>query len=302
MGDLVFQNGGTIQVRFNPGSVEQTPNITGVGNFKAIATGLCTTSTNHDASILLQKQAGAGNLEILTQTTGVAAPTTITTTPGAGWVAIATGDFNGDGTSDILLQNGANAKIMFTTGTTGTTGVLASTSAPFAAPVGYTAVSSGDFDGDGKSDILWSNGTSVEFTTMNGAAITSNSGAIADGGMTVVGTGDFNGDGKSDILFQNASGQAVVWTMNGSSIATTSTFNAPTAAGTWSVAGAEDLDGNGASDIIWHDSVAGNVRATMMNAPGVGANPLVAPSVLSAQKNFGSPNQNFTVIASTGGG
>ena len=34
----------------------------------------------------------------------------------------------------------------------------------------------------------------------------------------VEGTGDFNGDGKSDILWQHDSGQAAIWTMDGTTL------------------------------------------------------------------------------------
>ena len=65
----------------------------------------------------------------------------------------------------------------------------------------------GDFNGDGKSDILWQNtdGTPAIWlmngTNPIGAAVV---GASNPGpSWHVEGTGDFNGDGKSDILWQN---------------------------------------------------------------------------------------------------
>ena len=87
----------------------------------------------------------------------------------------------------------------------------------------------GDFNGDGKSDILWQNddGTPAIWL-MNGSTVLSNSAAGPfNPGPTwhIKGTGDFNGDGKSDILWQGQDGTAAVWLMDG----TTATLPVPSA-------------------------------------------------------------------------
>ena len=66
----------------------------------------------------------------------------------------------------------------------------------------------GDFNDDGKSDIVLQNSNgSVAVWEMNGGQI-SQSGVVANPGPSwhVEGTGDFNGDGKSDIVLQNSNG------------------------------------------------------------------------------------------------
>ena len=82
---------------------------------------------------------------------------------------------------------------------------------------GWHVDGTGDFNGDGKSDVLWQNdnGTPaiwlMDGTNVIGAgAVGSNPGPS----WHVDGTGDFNGDGKSDILWQNDSGQAAIWLMD----------------------------------------------------------------------------------------
>ena len=78
----------------------------------------------------------------------------------------------------------------------------------------------GDFNGDGKADILWQNsdGTpaiwEMNGTTIIGAAALTNPGPS----WHVAGTGDFNGDGKADILWQNSDGTPAIWEMNGTTI------------------------------------------------------------------------------------
>ena len=82
--------------------------------------------------------------------------------------------------------------------------------------------------------------------------------------------------------------------MNGTSqVGGPITVAAPVAPGTWAVAGAQDVNNDGFSDILWRDDAAGNTRATLMTTGG---------TVLNGNFNLGSPNANFGLIASTGGG
>ena len=78
----------------------------------------------------------------------------------------------------------------------------------------------GDFNGDGKSDILLlnTNGTFAMWE-MNGTQVQSGSLLPSLGNSWhVAGVGDFNGDHVSDILLQNANGSVAIWEMNGTSI------------------------------------------------------------------------------------
>lgn len=114
-----------------------------------------------------------------------------------------------------------------------------------------------DFNGDGKSDIIWQNaagGRSVWL--MNGTSLLSK---VSLGTITpsssIVGSGDFNGDGKADILWQNASGGRFIWLMNGTrllqnvSLGTVSTSS--------SIVGSGDFNGDGKSDILWQNTSGG---------------------------------------------
>ena len=71
----------------------------------------------------------------------------------------------------------------------------------------YSVEGTGDFNGDGTSDILFRNDATgdVGFYQMNNGA---NAGwheiGFSSTAYSIVGTGDFNGDGTTDILFRNA--------------------------------------------------------------------------------------------------
>ena len=83
----------------------------------------------------------------------------------------------------------------------------------------WKAVATGDFDGDGKSDILWQNTDGqAAIWEMNGNTRTGGGAISVNPGPTwrAVGTGDFYGDGKADVLLQDKStGQVSVWEMDG---------------------------------------------------------------------------------------
>jgi hypothetical protein len=83
----------------------------------------------------------------------------------------------------------------------------------------------GDYNGDGKSDILWRNSTTgqVYEYQMNGTQI-AQSGSVVDAmpaaWVIVDAKSDYNGDGKSDILWRNSTtGQVYEYQMNGTQIA-----------------------------------------------------------------------------------
>ena len=75
----------------------------------------------------------------------------------------------------------------------------------------------GDFDGDGKSDILMKHSTGLLIVwLMNGATVLSATYVTTvDPGYAVVGSGDLDGDAKADIVWRGAAGDVWVWLMNG---------------------------------------------------------------------------------------
>ena len=74
-----------------------------------------------------------------------------------------------------------------------------------------------DFDGDGKSDLLWRgmNG-SVHISYLNAdGTIASTTAIAADGNRDIVGHGDYDGDGDADLLVRAGDGRHFTWLLSG---------------------------------------------------------------------------------------
>src|SRR6266699_2333192 len=132
-------------------------------------------------------------------------------------------DFDGDGKADILWRNAVTGQnyIYLMNGLT----IASEGSVNFVDPVsGWQVQGIGDFDGDGRDDILWRNLATGEnyIYLMNGLAIASGGliRTVADQAWQVKGIGDFDGDGKADILWRNSStGENYIFLMNGTTVA-----------------------------------------------------------------------------------
>jgi hypothetical protein len=114
-----------------------------------------------------------------------------------------------------------------------------------------------DFDGDGKSDILWRNTATGADTIWKGgnSATVQTGAAMANQDEKVAGTGDFNADGKADILWRNtATGANTIWKGGDSAAvqAVTAVANQD-----WKVVGTGDFNGDGKADILWRNSATG---------------------------------------------
>ncbi len=119
-----------------------------------------------------------------------------------------------------------------------------------------------DFNGDGKSDILWRNddGTLTDWLASSdgSGSFTSNWNASVASVSTswhVAGTGDFNGDGHVDVLWRNDDGTLTDWLGNSSGGFTRNYANSVASVPTsWQVVGTGDFNGDGHSDILWRNS------------------------------------------------
>jgi hypothetical protein len=120
-----------------------------------------------------------------------------------------------------------------------------------------------DFNGDGRSDILWRNDSgafSNWLATVNGGWQNNdaNAAGYAPTSWQIAGTGDFNGDHRDDILWRSDTGALSNWLatanggwqnndVNGASVAPTS----------WQIVGVGDFNGDNRDDILWRSDTGG---------------------------------------------
>jgi hypothetical protein len=185
------------------------------------------------------------------------------------WTIAGVGDFNGDGNADILWRNTTTGDVAIWE-MNGTTILNPNASGVGNVATNWTVVGVGDFNGDGKADILWQNTSNgnLAIYLMNGTAITSSTTFANLGAYSVVGTGDFNGDGKSDILLRDTSGDIAIWEMNGTTILNPNSAGVGNLSAAWSVAETGDFNGDGYSDILWRDT-SGDIAIWYMNGTTV---------------------------------
>jgi hypothetical protein len=114
-----------------------------------------------------------------------------------------------------------------------------------------------DFNGDGKSDIVWRSGSdAVEMWLMNGTTATAQGTILGGGsGYFVKHVADFDGDGKADILWESAPGATSLWLMNG--LAHVGGADLLSGGTGWAVKHVADFNGDGKSDVLWEHTTNG---------------------------------------------
>ena len=172
------------------------------------------------------------------------------------WQIAGTGDFNGDGRDDILWRN-VDGQISNWLATAAGGFTQNNANAAAVVPTAWHVVGIGDFNGDGRDDILWRHndgtvsnwlGTAVGGFTANDA----NAARFAPTNWHVAGTGDFNGDGRDDVLWRNDNGQLSNWLGTATGGFTLNDAVALTMVDpAWKIAGTGDFNGDGRDDILW---------------------------------------------------
>jgi hypothetical protein len=85
----------------------------------------------------------------------------------------------------------------------------------------------GDFNADGRADIVWQDtGGQVALWLMSGATVLTAHHVATVAGWTPVLAQDFDRDAHADILWRHTSGDAALWLMNGPTIGTMGLFTA----------------------------------------------------------------------------
>ena len=173
------------------------------------------------------------------------------------------GDFNANGTQDILWRNmqTGEVRIWYMNGSN----ILANDSV---ATVGldWKIVGIADFDGTGFSDILWENGNDGSFAiwTMRGDSAVSHQYPSPGFQWSITGVADLDRTGLADILWRNVvTGEVRVWR----SLSPLNFFSESVGVASldWNLVGTADLFGDGHPELIWRNQNSGEVRAWQLS-------------------------------------
>jgi uncharacterized repeat protein (TIGR01451 family) len=193
-------------------------------------------------------------------------------------------DFDGDGRSDIALFNTVTGEVRewrmnaF---------VVNDVSVGVQGNLNARIVGTGDYDGNGQSDLLWQDQTTFALTLWMNGTTTGPALPVPPFAFAVAPSGDYDGDGISDILWHNTTTkELVLWLMGASGV------NASQSVGTIgpsrTVRGAEDFNNDGRADVLLLNgtTLATQVRFmdgfTPTSTQGTGQNALLGFDVVGS--------------------
>ena len=184
------------------------------------------------------------------------------------WQPVAAGDFSGDGKPDLFWHNSLNGLTSIWDMDTVNGPKRYGPSEP-EPDVAWTVAGTGDFNGDGRSEILWrhSRTGAISIWSLDGMRRIGVGDLKGDPDITwtIVATGDLNGDGRPDILWRHVvTGDNRVWFMDGTARSGEAWLDSePDLA--WTVVGVGDFNDDGKPDILWRHAVTGDTRVWFMD-------------------------------------
>jgi hypothetical protein len=215
---------------------------------------------------------------------------------GAGPTSVAAGDLNGDGKLDLVVADYGSTNYTSSTTVSNTVSVLLGngdgTFQPvqnFGAGSGPNSVAVGDFNGDGKLDLVVADygpgnqrAANVSVLLGNGDGTFQSAQTFPAGnGSAFVTVGDFNGDGKLDLAVANYNDGTVSVLLGNGDGTFQAARNFGAGSGPWSVA-VGDYNGDGKLDLAVADLNSSTISVLLGNGDGtfqparafsVGSNP-----------------------------
>lgn len=141
-------------------------------------------------------------------------------------------------------------------------------------------VGSGDYNGDGRADLIWRSGTTgqVYGALLNGFSILQEGFFYQEPNQAwqIVNNGDFDGNQRSDLLWWNSStGQVYLMPMNGLVRAGGEAIIYQETNTAWQIVAAGDLNGDDRADLIWWNNQTGQVYGMLMNGTVIGSQGMI---------------------------
>jgi hypothetical protein len=198
---------------------------------------------------------------------------TLNTIPDQNWVVAGVADFNGDGRADVLFHHNVSGQnYIFLIAADGISKIGEGTlnTTPDA---NWKVAGTGDFDGDGRADILYRNfvtGQNYIFLINVGGLTVKAEGlfkSVPDLNWVVAGVADFNHDGRADMLYHNNStGMNYIFFPGptGLTVGAEGILNS-TPDLNWKIQGVGDLDADGDADIVYRNTSTGQNYIFLVN-------------------------------------
>jgi hypothetical protein len=235
-------------------------------------------SADGKADIVWQRNDGYLSIWAMSGATMTAAPALSPGVVDPNWRIVATGDFNGDGKADLIWEDADGwLAVWYMNGAAMIATELLKPG--HIAGAAWKIVGAGDFNGDGKTDLVWQHDDGwLALWYMNGAAMIAtellNPGQIVGTDWKIAGAGDFNGDSKPDLVWQHTSGWVSVWYMNGRNLVGAVYMNPAQVDDTnWKIRAVIDINADGKTDLIWQHMSGGWLSAWLMD--GINATNMV---------------------------
>ena len=204
-------------------------------------------------------------------------------------------DFTGDGRMDLLWQDQAQGYLALWT--MSGTDWWRMASSDLLAPnrvmdTNWKIVGTGDFNADGKPDIVWQEQTQgwVGVWLMNGRtliqSVTLSPQAferVSDTNWKIVGVMDFNADGKPDLLWhERTQGWLVAWLCDGLTVTSSISLSPERQLDfPFEARATGDMNNDGQDDIIWQDRFSGVVEVWFLSGLQVVETRETTPGVVS---------------------
>ena len=201
-------------------------------------------------------------------------------------------DFTGDGKMDLLWQNISDGYLATWSldGTSMTSSDLLSPNR--VSDTNWRIVGTGDFNRDGKPDIVWQEQTQgwIGIWLMNGTTLLQSTTLapaarqrVADTNWKIAGVADIDNDGDPDIVWQERTqGWLVAWILHGLQV-TGSYALTPERVGdtNWKIVANGDFNRDGKTDLVWQDMSTGHLAAWFMDGLNLLDSVLLSPNRVS---------------------